>query len=99
MLHEPHARMGAPGDGAAARTLAAARARRQALHPLDSVGASMLAAEVGEREQRRGAVLELAASAAAHLKDEPRAIGYLRRLESLHPGREDVARRLGPPGA
>lgn len=81
------------------RTLPAARVRREALHPLDSVGASMLAAEVGEREQRRAAVLELAASAAAHLKDAPRAIGYLRRLESLHPGRENVARRLGLLGA
>lgn len=81
------------------RTLPTARARKEALHPLDSVGASMLAAEVGEREQRRTAVLELAVSAAAHLKDAPRAIGYLRLLQELHPGREDVAQRLRALGA
>lgn len=81
------------------RTLPAARTRLGALHPMDSVGASMLAAEVGEREQRRTAVLELAVSAAAYLKDAPRATGYLRLLHVLHPEREDVAQRLRLLGA
>lgn len=81
------------------RTLPAARARKDALHPMDSVGASMLAAEVSEREQRRTAMLELGVSSAAHLKDAPRAVGYLRLLQALHPGREDVTQRLRLLGA
>ena len=81
------------------RTLPVARARRAALHPMDSVGASELGAEVGEREQRRTAVLELAVSAAAQGKDAPRAIAYLRLLQALHPGREDVVQRLRMLGA
>jgi tetratricopeptide (TPR) repeat protein len=81
------------------RTLPVARTRHTALHPMDSVGASMLGAEVGEREQRRTAVLELAVSAAAHLNDAPRALGYLRLVHALHPGREDVVQRLSLLGA
>jgi tetratricopeptide (TPR) repeat protein len=76
------------------RSLPAARARRQAVHPMDTIAASQLDYEIGEREQRRTAVLELAVSAAAHLRDAPRTVRYLRLLQELHPGREDVAERL-----
>jgi tetratricopeptide (TPR) repeat protein len=76
------------------RSLPAARLRQQGLHPLDSVAASQLGAEIGEREQRRTGVLELAVSAAAALQDAPRAISYLRLLHALHPERDDVVQRL-----
>ncbi|RZT95285.1 tetratricopeptide repeat protein [Rivibacter subsaxonicus] len=75
-------------------SLAVARLRDQQRHHLDSIAGSQLGQEISEREQRRTMVLELAVSAAAYLKDAPRAIGYLRLLQALHPERDDVTQRL-----